>query len=114
MCLPFNLSPSSTFLLSLSTLSFPIPFSFRLLFCPGSLAPSFCLILASSLASAWQGWVTSLYDNEDTGQCVPVGHSIHPPLYNMSLLKTRSLSPDDGNSHDPLPQLSEPVNITES
>ncbi|XP_075809314.1 uncharacterized protein LOC142837828 [Microtus pennsylvanicus] len=65
-----------------------------------------CLILCVEKdASAWQGWGISLYDNEDTGQCVPVRHSIHPPPYNMSLLKTRSLSPDDDNSHDPLLQL---------
>lgn len=116
MCLPFTLSRSSIFLLSLfSTLSFPIPFSFRPPSCPDSLAPSFCLTLASSLASAHQGWVISQYDNEGTGQYVPVSHSIQLPLYNMSLLKTRFLSPDDDNSHDPmLLQLSEPVNIAES
>lgn len=104
-CLCFPLSPSPPFLLSSSLLPrFPGPL----------LLPHSCFL--PSISTAGLGHQPVCY--EDTGQYVPVSHSIQPPLYSMSLLKTRFLSPDDDNSHDPmllqLSELSEPVSIAES
>nr|XP_003813691.2 kallikrein-2 isoform X3 [Pan paniscus] len=57
----------------------------------------------------------NLFEPEDTGQRVPVSHSFPHPLYNMSLLKHRSLRPDEDSSHDlMLLHLSEPAKITDA
>uniref|UniRef100_M0R8E3 Peptidase S1 domain-containing protein n=1 Tax=Rattus norvegicus TaxID=10116 RepID=M0R8E3_RAT len=56
----------------------------------------------------------SLDADEDTGQYVPVRHSIPHSLYNRSL-RMPFLSPDADNSHDlMLCQLREPANTTEA
>uniref|UniRef100_A0A8I3W9P0 Kallikrein related peptidase 2 n=1 Tax=Callithrix jacchus TaxID=9483 RepID=A0A8I3W9P0_CALJA len=48
----------------------------------------------------WLGW-HNLFEPEDTGQSIPVSHSFPHPLYNMSLLKHQSLSPDENSSIQP-------------
>uniref|UniRef100_M0R3T3 Peptidase S1 domain-containing protein n=1 Tax=Rattus norvegicus TaxID=10116 RepID=M0R3T3_RAT len=57
----------------------------------------------------------SLDADGDTGQDVPVRHSIPHPLYNRSLQMPTFLSPDADNSHNlMLRQLREPANTTEA
>uniref|UniRef100_F7A6U4 Kallikrein related peptidase 2 n=1 Tax=Callithrix jacchus TaxID=9483 RepID=F7A6U4_CALJA len=62
----------------------------------------------------WLGW-HNLFEPEDTGQSIPVSHSFPHPLYNMSLLKHQSLSPDENSSLDlMLLSLLEPAKITDT
>ncbi|KAK7805531.1 hypothetical protein U0070_023134 [Myodes glareolus] len=59
----------------------------------------------------WQPWQVAVHHCEHPQWVLTAAHCVS----RMSLLKTRFLSPDDDNSHDPmLLQLSEPVNIAES